>query len=130
MSNAGGYGCLVQSTATTVDAYIAEAPEERRAVLELLRRLCREELPGFDETMRYGMPGYERDGEVEIGFASQKRYVSLYVLRQAALRANLDRLVGLSVGKGCIRFRRADDVDEETVRALLSATAADDGEIC
>jgi uncharacterized protein YdhG (YjbR/CyaY superfamily) len=120
----------VQSAAATVEVYIAEAPEERRAVLELLRRLCREELRGFDETMRYGMPGYERDGAVEIGFASQKRYVSFYVLRQAALHANLDRLAGLSVGKGCIRFRRADDVDEQTVRALLAATVADGGEIC
>jgi uncharacterized protein YdhG (YjbR/CyaY superfamily) len=120
----------VQSSATTVDAYIGEAPEERRAVLELLRRLCLEELHGFDETMRYGMPGYERGGAVEIAFASQKRYVSFYVLRQAALQANLHRLVGLSVGKGCIRFRPAADVDEETVRALLAATLADAGEIC
>jgi uncharacterized protein YdhG (YjbR/CyaY superfamily) len=120
----------VQSTAATVDAYIAEAPDDRRAVLELLRRLCREELRGFGETMRYGMPGYERDGAVEISFASQKRYVSLYVLRQSALQANRERLAGLSVGKSCIRFRRAADVDEETVRALLAATVADRGEIC
>src|SRR5262245_15233923 len=108
----------MHSTATTVDAYIAEAPAERRPPLELLRRLCREELHGFHETMRHGMPGYERNGAVEISFASQKRYVSFYVLRQAALNANRDRLAGLSVGKGCIRFRGADDVDEETVRAL------------
>ena len=120
----------MQSSATTVDAYIAEAPAERRPLLEALRRLCREELPGFDETIRYGMPGYERNGLVEIGFASQKRYVSFYVLRQAALNANRDRLAGLSVGKGCIRLRRASDVDEETVRALLVATVADDGELC
>ena len=120
----------MQSTATTVDAYISEAPEERRAVLELLRGLCREELHGFEETMRYGMPGYERAGQVEISFASQKRYVSFYVLRQAAIQANRGRLAGLSVGKGCIRFRGADDVDEETVRALLAATLADAGEIC
>jgi uncharacterized protein YdhG (YjbR/CyaY superfamily) len=106
------------------------APAERRGVLELLRRLCREELRGFDETMRYGMPGYERAGAVEIGFARQRRNVSFYVLRTAALQANLDRLAGLSVGKGCIRFRRADDVDEETVRALLAATVAEGGEIC
>ena len=119
----------MQSGVATVDAYIAEAPEERRVMLELLRRLCREELRGYDEVMRYGMPGYERDGAVEIGFASQKRYVSFYVLRQAALDANRDRLAGLSVGKGCVRFRRAGDVEEDTVRALLAATVADDGSI-
>ncbi len=95
-----------------------------------MRRLCLEELRGFTEAMRYGMPSYERDGEVEIGFASQKAYISFYVLRQAALEANASRLEGLSVGKGCIRFRRPEQIDEETVRLLLAATVADDGPIC
>jgi uncharacterized protein YdhG (YjbR/CyaY superfamily) len=120
----------VQSDAATVDAYIAEAPEERRAALELLRDLCREELTGFEEVMCYGMPGYRRNGESEIGFASQKRYLSLYVLRTAALASERERLRGLSVGKGCIRFTSADQVEPEVVRALLRATVADDGPVC
>ena len=99
-------------------------------MLELLRRLCRDELHGFDETMRYGMPCYQRGGEIEVSFASQERYVSLYVLRQAALRENAHLLEGLSVGKGCIRFRRPEQVDERLVSALLGATARDDGPIC
>jgi len=76
------------------------------------------------------MPSYERDDAVEIAFASQKAYISFYVLRQAALEANDSRLEGLSVGKGCIRFRRPEQIDEETIRSLLGATAADDGPIC
>jgi hypothetical protein len=40
--------------AATVDDYIAGAPADRRAALELLRELCTDELPGFDETIRYG----------------------------------------------------------------------------
>jgi len=76
------------------------------------------------------MPSYERAGEVEIGFASRKAYLSFYVLRRAALEANISRLEGLSVGKGCIRFRRAEQIDEATVRSLLAATFADDGPIC
>ena len=120
----------MRSQASSVAAYIEEAPAERREALELLRRLCLEELPGFIEAMRYGMPSYERAGEVEIGFASQKAYISFYVLRRAALEANVSRLEGLSVGKGCIRFRRSEQIDEETVRALLEATFGDDGPIC
>jgi uncharacterized protein YdhG (YjbR/CyaY superfamily) len=120
----------LQSEASSVTAYIDEAPAERREALELLRRLCLEELPGFVEAMRYGMPSYERAGEVEIGFASQRAYISFYVLRQAALQANAARLEGLSVGKGCIRFRRPEQIDEGTVRALLAATLGDDGPIC
>ena len=120
----------MRSDAATVEAYIAGAPPERRGALELLQRLCREELVGFEEAMRYGMPSYLRDGAVELSFASQKQYISLYALRQAALDAAADPLTGLSVGKGCIRFRRPEQIDPATVRALLQATAADTGAIC
>ena len=54
----------------------------------------------------------------------------LYVLRQAALQASFARLAGLSVGKGCIRFRRPEQIDPEVVRELLAATLADTGSIC
>jgi uncharacterized protein YdhG (YjbR/CyaY superfamily) len=120
----------VRSGASTVDEYIAEASEERREALNLLRRLCCEELSGFDEAMNHGMPAYLRGDVVEVGFASQRRYISLYVLREAALQANARRLDGLSVGKGCIRFRGLDQIDPGTVRAVLRATVIDTGPIC
>lgn len=120
----------MRSDAATVDAYVAEAPAERRAGLGLLRSLCREGLPGYDEAMRYGMPSYLRAGVVEVAFASQKRYVSFYVLREGALPAVADRLGSLPVGKGCVRFTSPDRIDPELVRALLAATVADAGEVC
>jgi uncharacterized protein YdhG (YjbR/CyaY superfamily) len=120
----------VRSDAATVVEYIADAPTARRDALTLLQRLCREELPGFEEAMRYGMPSYLRDDAVEVAFASQQAYVSLYILRQTALAAGADRLAGLSMGKGCIRFRRLEQIDPATVRALLSATVTDSGPIC
>jgi uncharacterized protein YdhG (YjbR/CyaY superfamily) len=120
----------MRSKAATIDEYIGEASLERRGALTLLRRLCREELSGFDEAMRHGMPSYLRDDTVEVAFASQKAYVSLYILRQAALDANAQRLGGLSVGKGCIRFRRPGQIDPTTVRSLLRSAASASGPIC
>ncbi len=120
----------VVSAAVTVEEYIANAPSDQRGALELLRQLCREELAGFDEAIRYGMPSYLRDDAVEVAFANQKAYVSFYVLRQAALLAYSDRLTGLSVGKGCIRYRRSDQIDEAVVRSILGATMRDTGAIC
>jgi hypothetical protein len=55
--------------------------------------------------MSYGMPAYSRDGITEIGWASQKRYISLYVVRGDVLDAYRGQLAHLSVGKGCIRYR-------------------------
>ena len=81
--------------------------------------------------MQYGMPSYSRDGNaVKVAFARQKNYISLYVLRESVIEANTHLLNGLSVGKGCIRFKRPEQIDPAIVRPLLSASAADTGPIC
>ncbi|MEQ4205172.1 DUF1801 domain-containing protein [Actinopolymorpha sp. B9G3] len=121
---------MVQSKALTVDDYLADVPEERHAALARLRDLCRAELADFTEAMAYGMPTYERNGTAEVAFASQKQYISLYVLRSDLREAFADRLAGLDMGKGCLRFRRADQIDFDLVRDLLRATAAHPGTIC
>ncbi|WP_194819339.1 iron chaperone [Nocardia sp. XZ_19_385] len=121
---------MVQSKAATVDEYLAELPEERREVLSRLRELCRQELVGFDEAMQFGMPGYVRDGVAEFGFASQKQYISVYVVRSDVRKAFDERLAGFDMGKSCLRFRKAADVDFELLRELIVATAAGPGEVC
>ncbi|BFO21850.1 hypothetical protein SHKM778_82380 [Streptomyces sp. KM77-8] len=121
---------MVQSTAKDVDAYLAEVPEERREALTRLRRLCQAELGGFREAMAYGMPVYERGGTAEIAFASQKQYISVYLMRGDVREAFEERLAGQDMGKGCLRFRRPESVDFELVRDLLRATAAAPGEAC
>ncbi|MFK0237810.1 iron chaperone [Streptomyces vinaceus] len=121
---------MVQSEAGDVDGYLAEVPEERRAVLSEVRRLCRQELSGFAEVMAYGMPAYERDGTCEFAFASQKQYLSFYVMRDDVREAFEDRLAGYDMGKGCLRFRRPEKVDLALLRDLLRATAARPGTVC
>ncbi|MER6150924.1 iron chaperone [Streptomyces hirsutus] len=124
---------MAQSTAADVDSYLSEAPEGRRAALTELRRLCGEELKGFAEVMAYGMPAYERDGTAEIAFASQKQYVSFYLMRSDVRAAFEDRLAGHDMGKSCLRFRKPEDVegiDFGLVRDLLRATASGPGTVC
>lgn len=113
-----------------VDTYLALAPEGRRAVLNEMREACRTLLAGFDESMRYGMPAYSRDGVAEIAWASQKRYISLYVMRTDVLNAYRSQLADLDVGKGCIRYRSPAVVDFTVVRSMLTAVAASQGPVC
>ncbi|MCL7376922.1 iron chaperone [Streptomyces sp. 35G-GA-8] len=121
---------MVRSRAEDVDGYLTEVPEERRETLARLRQLCRAELGGFDEVMAYGMPAYERDGAAEIAFASQKQYISFYLMRGDVREAFEERLAGQDMGKGCLRFRKPEQVDFDLVRDLLRATAAAPGRIC
>ncbi|MEV1081377.1 DUF1801 domain-containing protein [Streptomyces sp. NPDC050211] len=121
---------MVQSKATDVDGYLAEAGDDRREALTALRGLCRAELKGFDEVMAYGMPAYQRDGAAEIAFASQKQYISFYLMRTDVREAFEERLAGQDMGKGCLRFRKPEAVDFDLVRDLLRATVARSGEVC
>ena len=120
----------MKSTAVDVPSYIDEQPEAWRDALERLRAACRKHLRGYSEAMVYGMPSYSRGGQVEVGFAKQARYLSLYVVKQPVLDANRRRLEGLDVGKGCIRYRQPHQIDWAVVNDLLAETAASDAEIC
>lgn len=42
--------------------------------------------------MQYGGPCYSRNGEVELGFGSQKHFIGLYILRLDVLDAYRDLL--------------------------------------
>lgn len=120
----------MQSTAATVDAYIAEAPPERQEALRRLRDLCRECLPDYTESMQYGMPVYSRTSVGEVSFASQKNYISLYILKQEVLDAHRAELAGISLGKGCIRYSRPAKIDFDLVRRMLEETRAASGAVC
>ncbi|MBX7248736.1 MAG: DUF1801 domain-containing protein [Caulobacteraceae bacterium] len=109
---------MAMSTAKTVDAYLAEADPARRPCLEKLRAAARANLPGHLEEMMYGMPCYTVGGESRFSFASQKQYISLYGLRGSADALGL-AAAGALDGKGCMRFRKPEQVDFELVERLL-----------
>jgi len=112
----------MQSSAKDVTTYIQEAPAERQEYLAQLRELCLEILTGYEEVMEYGMPGYKKNGTGEVGFASQKNYISLYILKEDVVQANRELLKGLSVGKGCIRYSNLKKMDKGVIRKLLVDT--------
>ena len=112
----------MQSKAKDVTAYILEATAERQAYLAKLRELCLEVLTGYEEGMEYGGPCYKHNGAIQVGFANQKHYISLYLLKEDVVQANREWLTGLSVGKGCIRFSNLKKMDMDVIRKLLADT--------
>ncbi len=122
----------MQSAARNVNAYIKESPAQRQEVLIRLRDLCRAELTGFKESMVYGMPGYARDGVVEVGFASQKNFIALYILRTDVMLSHryMLNIPGVTLGKGCIRYSKPEKIDFGVVEKLLKATVESAGVVC
>ena len=120
----------MQSNAPTVEAYLAEAPADRRAALQEIRRLCKTHLVGFEENMAHGMPGYSRDGTIEVGFASQKNNIALYILRTDVLNPHRDRFSPSAIGKGCIRYANPRKIDFDLIETMLKQTAQSRGPVC
>ncbi len=136
----------MRSDATTVEQYLAELPDDRRATVAAVRGTIVAHLPDeFVEGMQYGMIGYylplERypdtyNGE-PLGIASlanQKRHVSLYLM---GIYANDDDArwfkerweatgTRLDMGKSCVRFRTLADVPLEVVGEAIARTSAEE----
>jgi uncharacterized protein YdhG (YjbR/CyaY superfamily) len=122
----------MQSTAKDVTSYLQQVPKERQETLTKLRQLCLEVLESYQESMDYGMPCYKKNSIAEVGFASQKHFIALYILKKDVLDAHRDSLKvkGVSLGKGCIRYSKAEKIDFNLVKQLLEKTSASSSEIC
>jgi uncharacterized protein YdhG (YjbR/CyaY superfamily) len=130
------------SAAKTVDEYIAELPEDRKPVITELRKQIQKNLPkGFEETIGYGMigyviphstypAGYHCNPKLPVPFiniASQKNFIALHHMGIYGSKKLLDWFVEeypkhakskLDMGKGCIRFKKMDDVPYKLIGEL------------
>jgi len=133
----------MQSKATTVAAYLAALPADRRAALEAVRAAIRKGLDAdYEEGMQYGMigyyvphsvfpAGYHCDPKQPLpfaGLASQKGHMSLYMmglyigadggetpLTKWFREAWTKTGRKLDMGKACVRFKKLEDVPLDVV---------------
>ena len=130
------------SKATSVDQYINEAPEDRRAALQKLRSIILENLPeGFQEEISYGMIGYVVPHSIYpkgyhctpelplpfISFASQKNSINFYHMGIYAKPELYDWFVAeypkhskqkLDIGKSCLRIKKPENIPFELIGEL------------
>jgi hypothetical protein len=133
---------MARSTATTVDEYLAELPEERRAVVAAVRALVLQHLPaGYTEFMSFGMIGYgiplseypdtyNRQPLCYAALAAQKNHYALYLMGASADGEEERRLrdafaargLKLDMGKSCLRFRKLEDLAQDAVGEVVAST--------
>lgn len=140
----------MQIKADSPEQYINQLPEDRKKVIAELRKTILDNLPeGFVETMNYGMigyviphslypGGYHCDPKLPLPFmniASQKNYIALYhmgIYGNKELLAWFVKEYGkysktkLDMGKGCIRFKKIQDIPFTLIAELTSKIKATD----
>ncbi len=131
----------MRSTAGTVREYLESLPEDRRKTVAAVREVVNSALPdAIVETMRWGMISYEIPMELSgktyngqpllyAAIASQKNHLALYLTGPYMDEQLLDRLrqgfatagKRLDMGKSCLRFKRLEDIDVESIKSVLAA---------
>jgi len=132
---------MKQTAARTVDEYLEQLPEERRAVVAAVRDVVRRHLPpGYQERVGWGMISYEVPLErfpntynghplCYAALAAQKNHYALYLLCAygdpavaEALREGFARAgKKLDMGKSCVRFKSLADLPLDVVARTIGA---------
>lgn len=140
----------MQSSAKTVNDYLNELPEERKTAFLKLRDGILKNIPkGFEEQMSYGMLGYVVPHSIYpngyhcnpklplpfINIASQKNFIALYHLGIYANPKLLEWFTNeypkhsnqkLDIGKGCIRFKKMDQIPFDLIAELAGKMTVED----
>jgi hypothetical protein len=140
----------MQLKAATPQEYLDALPEDRKAPLQQLRKEILKHLPkGFKEGMAYGMlgycvphslypDGYHCDPKQPLPFmsiASQKNFVALYhmglyadpgLLKWFTEEYPKHATTKLDMGKGCVRFKKMDQIPFKLVGELVSKISVDE----
>lgn len=137
---------MVSSTATTVDQYLRELPDDRRAAIAAVREEILANLPeGYEETMQYGMISYiipkSRYPETYNGqplalasLANQKNHMAIYLNNVYSEPGSKDWFRDeyaktgkkLDMGQSCVRFRRLENLPVQLIGRAIARTSVDD----
>jgi uncharacterized protein YdhG (YjbR/CyaY superfamily) len=89
---------------TSVDAYLASLPDERRARLEDLRRTILAAAPDVQEGIAYNMPAYRVGKRFMVSFEAYKRWDSLFPASEAVENELGDDVAPYVKGRGTLQF--------------------------
>lgn len=141
---------IMPSTSTTVKEYLKEISEERAEYFNKLRDTILKNIPeGFEECMSYGMIGYVVPHNIYpsgyhcnpklplpfISLGSQKNFIALHHLGLYAIPELLEWFtteypkhskIKLDMGKGCVRFKKADQIPYKLIGELVKKISLKD----
>lgn len=134
------------SKAKTVAQYLKELPEDRREAISKVREVILKNLPrGFEEGIQYGMIGYyvphslypngyhcdPRQPLPYASLASQKNHMAVYLCNLYADEETTSWFLEsykasgkkLDMGKGCVRFKKLEDLPLDLIGKLIKRTS-------
>ncbi len=111
------------------EQFLNNLPADRKAEVEKVWNVIRENMPsGYSEEIDAKFLSFKTGKDWYVALANRKNYISLHLLPiyvYPELRAKFDAADKKSKsGKGCINFKKADDLPLEVIAEIISTTPA------
>jgi uncharacterized protein YdhG (YjbR/CyaY superfamily) len=116
-----------QSAPKTIDDYIAAFPQEVQAILQQIRQVIHETLPGLGETISYGMPTFTLNGKYLVYIAAHKKHIGLYPAPTGVEEFH-EAVALYGGGKGTLKFPLNKPMPFDLIRSIVRFRAKEQAE--
>jgi uncharacterized protein YdhG (YjbR/CyaY superfamily) len=93
--------------------------------LRRIRDVVRAAVPGAEEALVYGVPGFKLRGKSLVCYAAFKRHCGFYPLSPAVMAAHATELERYEISKGTIRFQADTPLAKSLIKKLVKARVAE-----
>jgi len=102
---------------STIEAYIAQYPEDIQHILGKIRAVIREAAPEAVEKISYQMPAFHLNGNL-VYFGVQKHHIGFYPT-PSGIEAFKDKLSGYKWAKGSVQFPLNKPIPYDLIRKIV-----------
>jgi len=108
-----------------IDKFFAKVEEPKRSTLEEMRRRILEVVPDAEQTIKYGMPAFLKDGWCFVCIAPFKNHINWSPYSSNVFVQLEKELAGYSVSKGSMQFAIDKPLPKTLVKTLIKIRLAE-----
>jgi len=108
-----------------IDKFFAKVEEPKRSTLEEMRRRILEVVPDAEQTIKYGMPAFLKDGWCFVCIAPFKNHINWSPYSSNVFVQLENELAGYSVSKGSMQFSIDKPLPKTLVKKLIKVRLAE-----
>lgn len=113
------------ATLRTIDEYLSTLSEEKRAVLERIRKTIKSAAPKAVECISYGLAAFRLDGKPLVAFGAASNHCAFFPMSSNTVAEHKEDLKDYQTSKGTIRFSVDKPLPATLVRKLVKARIAE-----
>lgn len=107
----------------TIDAYIAQFPEDVQQIMQKIRAVIKETAPGAIERISYRMPSFYLNGTL-VWFGGFKEHIGFYPA-PTGIEAFKKELSAFKGGKGSVQFPLNQPMPYDLIRKIVKYRVAE-----